>query len=263
MPPARPTTFSSCNQPVPCRLRPPSQPPQVGFPYLYNNRPRKVRLGVYHHPMVMYIKAEDPDLPAFYYDPLIHPIAAYKTDRWAILHRCSPHLTSACSPLSGSHACLPGRWPAAGRGACRRRRRRRARTTLSCPRAWSPSCPQRRYTQVGYGKYLPPTHVRSRCCLFTQADCSPPYPVHPARTVAMQTPRRRASRFCGRRAPSTCGRGACGAHATCRWSTPGSWSTAPPPTPSRCGSATRSCSRTTCSTSCTTGGCGARGVGGQ
>lgn len=29
---------------------------QVAFPYLYNNRPRKVRLGVYHHPQVMYIK---------------------------------------------------------------------------------------------------------------------------------------------------------------------------------------------------------------
>ena len=53
---------------------------QVAFPYLYNNRPRKVRLSVYHHPMVMYIKAEDPDLPAFYYDPLIHPIASYKSE---------------------------------------------------------------------------------------------------------------------------------------------------------------------------------------
>ncbi|TKY58864.1 Pre-mRNA-processing-splicing factor 8 [Spatholobus suberectus] len=28
--------------------------------------------------MVMYIKTEDPDLPAFYYDPLIHPIIANK-----------------------------------------------------------------------------------------------------------------------------------------------------------------------------------------
>jgi pre-mRNA-processing factor 8 len=54
---------------------------QVAFPYLYNNRPRKVALAVYHHPMVMYIKTEDPDLPAFYYDPLIHPIAFYKTNR--------------------------------------------------------------------------------------------------------------------------------------------------------------------------------------
>lgn len=54
---------------------------QVAFPYLYNNRPRKVRLSVYHYPMVMYIKTEDPDLPAFYYDPLLHPIAYYKTDK--------------------------------------------------------------------------------------------------------------------------------------------------------------------------------------
>ncbi|KAL8138631.1 hypothetical protein V2J09_004632 [Rumex salicifolius] len=47
---------------------------RVAFPHLYNNRPRKVRLGIYHTPMIMYIKTEDPDLPAFYYDPLIHPI---------------------------------------------------------------------------------------------------------------------------------------------------------------------------------------------
>ena len=52
---------------------------QVAFPFLYNNRPRKVRLSVYHHPMAMYIKTEDPDLPAYYYDPLIHPIAAYRS----------------------------------------------------------------------------------------------------------------------------------------------------------------------------------------
>lgn len=53
---------------------------QVAFPYLYNNRPRRVRISAYHHPMVMYIKMEDPDLPAFYYDPLIHPIAFYKNE---------------------------------------------------------------------------------------------------------------------------------------------------------------------------------------
>ena len=51
---------------------------KVAFPYLYNNRPRQVQLATYHTPMCMYIKAEDPDLPAFYYDPLIHPIANYK-----------------------------------------------------------------------------------------------------------------------------------------------------------------------------------------
>jgi pre-mRNA-processing factor 8 len=53
----------------------------VAFPYLYNNRPRKVRLGAYHEPLSMYIKTEDPDLPAFYYDPLIHPLPAYKSGR--------------------------------------------------------------------------------------------------------------------------------------------------------------------------------------
>jgi pre-mRNA-processing factor 8 len=52
---------------------------KVAFPFLYNNRPRKVVLARYHEPMCMYIKAEDPDLPPFYYDPLIHPIAHYKT----------------------------------------------------------------------------------------------------------------------------------------------------------------------------------------
>ena len=29
--------------------------------------------------MVMHIKTEDPDLPAYYFDPLIHPIAFYKS----------------------------------------------------------------------------------------------------------------------------------------------------------------------------------------
>ncbi|KAK9690403.1 hypothetical protein RND81_09G125400 [Saponaria officinalis] len=54
---------------------------RIAFPHLYNNRPRKVRLGPYHTPMIMYIKTEDPDLPAFYYDPLIHPITAAHKDR--------------------------------------------------------------------------------------------------------------------------------------------------------------------------------------
>ncbi|KAL0906456.1 hypothetical protein M5K25_024951 [Dendrobium thyrsiflorum] len=55
---------------------------RIAFPHLYNNRPRKVKLCVYHTPMVMYIKTEDPDLPAFYYDPLINPITSVnKVDR--------------------------------------------------------------------------------------------------------------------------------------------------------------------------------------
>jgi len=52
---------------------------RVAFPYLYNSRPRKVHIGVYHHPTCTYIKAEDPDLPCFYFDPLINPIGAYKS----------------------------------------------------------------------------------------------------------------------------------------------------------------------------------------
>eukprot|EP00746_Dinoflagellata_sp_MGD_P153981 gnl/MRDRNA2_/MRDRNA2_84578_c0_seq1.p1 gnl/MRDRNA2_/MRDRNA2_84578_c0~~gnl/MRDRNA2_/MRDRNA2_84578_c0_seq1.p1 ORF type:complete len:2332 (+),score=9.13 gnl/MRDRNA2_/MRDRNA2_84578_c0_seq1:810-6998(+) len=50
---------------------------KVAFPHLYNNRPRKVFVCLYHEPMSMYIKTDDPDLPAFYYDPLIHPIPYY------------------------------------------------------------------------------------------------------------------------------------------------------------------------------------------
>ncbi|ONK57283.1 uncharacterized protein A4U43_C10F18480 [Asparagus officinalis] len=44
--------------------------------HLYNNRPRKVKLGIYHTLVIMYIQAEDPDLPAFYYDPLINPLTS-------------------------------------------------------------------------------------------------------------------------------------------------------------------------------------------
>ncbi|GMY34072.1 pre-mRNA-processing-splicing factor 8A [Fagus crenata] len=54
---------------------------RIAFPHLYNNRPRKVKLCVYHTPMIMYIKTEDPDLPAFYYDPLIHPITSINKER--------------------------------------------------------------------------------------------------------------------------------------------------------------------------------------
>ncbi|CAI0474411.1 unnamed protein product [Linum tenue] len=54
---------------------------RIAFPHLYNNRPRKVKLCIYHTPMIMFIKAEDPDLPAFYYDPLIHPITSANKER--------------------------------------------------------------------------------------------------------------------------------------------------------------------------------------
>ena len=51
---------------------------KIAFPYLYNSMPRSVALGTYHHTAVQFIKAEDPDLPAFYFDPLINPIPPHR-----------------------------------------------------------------------------------------------------------------------------------------------------------------------------------------
>jgi len=49
---------------------------RIAFPFLYNNRPRKVYMAPYHHPAVCYMKTEDPSLPAYFWDPLINPIPA-------------------------------------------------------------------------------------------------------------------------------------------------------------------------------------------
>lgn len=49
---------------------------RVAFPYLYNSLPRSVHLSWYHYPQVTYVRAEDPDLPAFYFDPVINPISS-------------------------------------------------------------------------------------------------------------------------------------------------------------------------------------------
>jgi len=51
---------------------------RIAFPYLYNDRPRSVHTQEYHYPLCCYVKAEDPDLPAFYFDPIINPIPSYK-----------------------------------------------------------------------------------------------------------------------------------------------------------------------------------------
>ncbi|WKY00888.1 hypothetical protein Q1695_015138 [Nippostrongylus brasiliensis] len=50
---------------------------RIAFPYMYNNlvNALPVQVSWYHTPSVVYIKTEDPDLPAFYFDPLINPIA--------------------------------------------------------------------------------------------------------------------------------------------------------------------------------------------
>lgn len=54
---------------------------RIAYPYLYNSRPRSVHMAPLHHPSLYYIKADDPDLPAFYFDPIINPISAFRTDR--------------------------------------------------------------------------------------------------------------------------------------------------------------------------------------
>lgn len=54
---------------------------KVAFPFLYNSRPRKVVVQPYHTPLVCFIKAEDPDLPAFYFDPVVNPISAFRVEK--------------------------------------------------------------------------------------------------------------------------------------------------------------------------------------
>ena len=49
---------------------------RVAFPYLYNSLPRSVKLSWYSNPQVVYVRAEDPSLPAFYFDPVINPISS-------------------------------------------------------------------------------------------------------------------------------------------------------------------------------------------
>lgn len=114
---------------------------RVAFPWLYNNRPRKVAVAPYHTPMVMYVKADDPDLPAYYYDPIINPIPAYK----------AAPATGAPTTVPSRHASLPApnsRARAAGchvpRSPCcpQPRTRPRRKTTSSLSRStWNPSWP--------------------------------------------------------------------------------------------------------------------------
>ena len=59
---------------------------RIAFPYLYNSRPRSVHMSPYHYPPLYYIKADDPDLPAYYFDPIINPISAFRTERLASIY---------------------------------------------------------------------------------------------------------------------------------------------------------------------------------
>jgi pre-mRNA-processing factor 8 len=55
---------------------------KIAFPHLYNSRPRRVELSPYHSPAVCYIKNDDPELPAFYFDEVVNPISAYKMEKF-------------------------------------------------------------------------------------------------------------------------------------------------------------------------------------
>ena len=50
---------------------------KVAIPHLYNSLPRSVRISPYHVTKNVYIRTDDPDLPAFYFDPLINPISLW------------------------------------------------------------------------------------------------------------------------------------------------------------------------------------------
>ncbi|KAF2789766.1 PROCN-domain-containing protein [Melanomma pulvis-pyrius CBS 109.77] len=49
---------------------------RVSYPFLYNSLPRSVKLSWYSHPQVVYVRAEDPNLDAFYFDPIVNPISS-------------------------------------------------------------------------------------------------------------------------------------------------------------------------------------------
>jgi len=76
---------------------------KIAFPHLYNNRPRGVHLAPYHHPMVSFVRSEDPELPAFYYDPIINPIPASTTNESVDNVLSNDELESFILPTS----CIP------------------------------------------------------------------------------------------------------------------------------------------------------------
>uniref|UniRef100_A0A915DMQ6 JAB1/MPN/MOV34 metalloenzyme domain-containing protein n=1 Tax=Ditylenchus dipsaci TaxID=166011 RepID=A0A915DMQ6_9BILA len=56
---------------------------RIAFSFMYNNLINSLPIAVswYHTPSVVYIRTEDYDLPAFYFDPLINPIAQRNNER--------------------------------------------------------------------------------------------------------------------------------------------------------------------------------------
>ncbi|KAI9726119.1 MAG: pre-mRNA-splicing factor 8 [Cirrosporium novae-zelandiae] len=49
---------------------------RVAYPFLYNSLPRSVKIPWHSYPQAVYVRAEDPNLPAFYFDPVINPISS-------------------------------------------------------------------------------------------------------------------------------------------------------------------------------------------
>ncbi|KAK7918008.1 hypothetical protein PG985_009882 [Apiospora marii] len=49
---------------------------RVAYPYLYNSLPRSVQLNWYSHPQTVYSEVDNPNLPAFHFDPSINPISS-------------------------------------------------------------------------------------------------------------------------------------------------------------------------------------------
>ena len=74
---------------------------KIAFPYLYNSRPRNVELGYYHHPNCAYIKPDDPDTPAFYFDKNINPIPNYRYKEYTSISRSKNVLNKKFSKRKG------------------------------------------------------------------------------------------------------------------------------------------------------------------
>ncbi|KAI8634697.1 pre-mRNA processing splicing factor 8 [Xylariaceae sp. FL1651] len=49
---------------------------RVAYPYLYNSLPRSVHSHWYSHPPNVYLRSEDPSMPAYYFDSQINPISS-------------------------------------------------------------------------------------------------------------------------------------------------------------------------------------------
>jgi len=77
---------------------------KIAFPFLYNNRPRKVKLSFYHKPAVVYTKQEDPSVETYYYDPAINPMPAYKFTREEVDQDEEFNLPDTVSPLFSEFA---------------------------------------------------------------------------------------------------------------------------------------------------------------